>query len=139
MKLGAYIGLFLWFVFSCLPICHSQPIENNRNQTSNQKAERDCLINVDWSEWKPYQYLGKNGRVAGYQINLLDLIGAKMGCQMVYRQQSDWQSSVESLETQHIDLIGNASLTKNRLKYFYFSCLANPLATRTLFRNSTQL
>ncbi|CAH2805884.1 MAG: ABC transporter, substrate binding protein [glutamine] [uncultured Caballeronia sp.] len=69
---------------------------------------------------KPYSYID-NGKMTGFDVELLRAIGAKLGLSVDFRAQ-DFSGLLPSVSNQQIDLAaGSISITTNRLKMVDFS------------------
>ncbi|HMC47724.1 MAG TPA: ABC transporter substrate-binding protein, partial [Caballeronia sp.] len=69
---------------------------------------------------KPYSYID-NGKMTGFDVELLRAVGAKLGLSVDFRAQ-DFSGLLPSVSNQQIDLAaGSISITTDRLKMVDFS------------------
>ncbi|UTH74379.1 ABC transporter substrate-binding protein [Chromobacterium sp. IIBBL 290-4] len=83
-------------------------------------AERCPLpLSVGWEERPPYHYLGRDGRPAGYSVELLSKAAANMGCRLSYRRMP-WSRTLQELRLGTLDVAMQALRTKEREAYACF-------------------
>lgn len=94
----------------------------NQNKAHKILSETDpnCSFEVGWTSWKPYQYMSRDKKLVGFQIELLHLIEEQMGCHFIFHQKI-WSEAVESIKKGNLDFIGNASINTRRSAYAIFS------------------
>ena len=78
------------------------------------------VIRVGVFNFEPYAYLKPNGEMAGYYIELFDLIAKKMNVEVEYIL-SDPEEWLSNLEDEKVDIILGASITEDRLEKFIFN------------------
>jgi len=95
-------------------------LDNAVKKTGSAKVKKACQFKVGWTEWKPYQYLDDNGKLAGLQVQLLKLIEQEIGCRFEFHKMN-WLDSVQAIKSGQLDFIGNASKNEERQKFAIFS------------------
>jgi polar amino acid transport system substrate-binding protein len=68
----------------------------------------------------PYQHIDQNGRLTGLDVELIQAIFNKMGCQLEYRE-VPWKQLLPAIKRGQISLAAGASKSKQRMTYAYFS------------------
>ncbi|MEN7433270.1 transporter substrate-binding domain-containing protein [Chromobacterium sp. TRC.1.1.SA] len=76
-------------------------------------------IQVGWEERPPYHYQGRDGRPAGYSVELLNQAAARIGCRLAYRQ-IPWSRTLQELKLGTVDVAMQALKTPEREAYACF-------------------
>ncbi len=117
------LGLFIGSSLQAEPLPESQNVvkESSQSQTEN------CQLTFGWDRVEPFQYKTSDGEMEGYQIQLVESIMQRLGCQITYKQ-SYWSDLIEKLKKGEIDFMADATVTESRQKFSYFS---NPYRQET--------
>lgn len=84
-------------------------------------AASKVLINGFDADYPPFSYISKTGKPAGFDIDAVNWIAAKMGFK-VRHQPTEWSAIVPSLESGKIDMIASGmSITPERQKVVSFT------------------
>jgi len=86
---------------------------------TNKLSTSDCEITFGWDVVKPYQYWN-NGKVVGFQIELVQAITDEMGCKLVL-ENGVWHELLSKVESGDIDFIADMTITEERMKFGLFS------------------
>jgi polar amino acid transport system substrate-binding protein len=90
-------------------------------KTTNQSQTVDqCVLNMGWDPWAPYQYLTPDNEVRGLEIDLVTAIAKGANCEIKYVQKS-WMELLHGIRAGNIDLVAGASKTPAREKFAHFS------------------
>lgn len=79
-----------------------------------------CKWNVGWEHFYPYSFHDRNGELVGVDIDLLNIISAKLGCNINYIERP-WQRLLMELRVGEIDIVAGASRTSEREEYSFYS------------------
>ena len=70
--------------------------------------------------YPPYQYQNKSGKVAGMDVEIAQSIVARMGREIVFRQEA-WDTIVTSLRLERLDFISGMEINAKRRQMFDFT------------------
>lgn len=121
-------GAFLFLLLACKP---SPQVEKNTQPPSAAEAtsppsgesvanDSNCELTLGFDVWVPYQYLDVGNRVAGLDIEMVEMVTQKMGCKLSY-QRGTWVSLLDKIRNGKIDMIVGASKTPAREEFALFS------------------
>jgi len=87
---------------------------------SNQSLA-ECVWNIGWEPWEPYQYIDKNNKLVGIDVELIKTVASIAGCKTNYRKIMSWKRNLIELEKGNLDLAAGASKNVDRQKFAYFT------------------
>lgn len=102
MLLTIYLGLFYWNVFAGAPDLCPKP------------------LSLGWDLWEPYQYLDKEQKPTGLDIELASAIVEQVGCTLSIAQ-IPWKQHLKAIENGSIDLAAGASKNAERETFAFFT------------------
>jgi polar amino acid transport system substrate-binding protein len=120
------LGIFLFSLLACKPA----PVEQTKSpaagptpmasEPASEQQNADCELVLGFDVWVPYQYLDVGNRVAGLDIEMVEMVVKNMGCKLTY-QRGTWVSLLENVRHGKIDMIVGASKTPAREEFAMFS------------------
>ena len=72
-------------------------------------------------EWKPYYFVDKKGKPAGYAIELFEKVADHTNIKYKYIIASDWKEVHQMIENKKADIVPNIGITKRRTEIFGFT------------------
>ncbi|WP_231137435.1 substrate-binding periplasmic protein [Chromobacterium paludis] len=93
----------------------------------------DRPLSVGWEEWPPFHYQGRDGRPAGYSVELLNQAAARIGCRLAYRQ-LPWSRTLQELRLGKVDAAMQALKTREREAFACFVPGYSPTLVRLWVR-----
>jgi two-component sensor histidine kinase/ABC-type amino acid transport substrate-binding protein len=83
--------------------------------------------------WPPIEFTDENGEASGMSADYLSIIEQRLGIKFVRVKNLSWQSAVEGLKRQDIDLATSVSVTPARSEYLSFTkpYMSNPIVIAT--------
>lgn len=93
---------------------------DNKSEEQSSPSE-ECILSFGLTDWPPMQYIQADGTIVGFHIELLRDILKEMKCELAFIPMVTWQQMIDSVRTGAVDFISNASPTKARKKYAFFS------------------
>lgn len=121
------LGVFLFSLLACKPApvgqdksaaAQSAPVASEPPSAQQQKA--DCELVLGFDVWVPYQYLDVGNRVAGLDIEMVELVVKNMGCKLTY-QRGTWVTLLDKIKRGEVDMMVGASKTPAREEFALFS------------------
>jgi len=97
----------------------------------NLAAAHPCKLKMGWEPWEPYQYINKNNKVSGFDVELMTAVLAEMGCELELIH-NPWKRLLKEIESGRIDIVAGTTITIERKLWGHFS-LAYREETRVLF------
>jgi polar amino acid transport system substrate-binding protein len=88
--------------------------------TTSASGNENKTFSIGWDPWMPYQHIDQNGRLTGLDVELIQAIFRKMGCQLEYRE-VPWKQLLPAVRRGQISLAAGASKSADRMTYAYFS------------------
>jgi len=85
-----------------------------------KKEPSVCHLKIGWASWEPYQYKGRDGKVTGMDIDIINEAIKRTSCKVNYIE-GDWADLLRQLKKGTLDAVASATLTEKRRKYAYFS------------------
>lgn len=85
-----------------------------------ETVDNNCKFILGFDAWEPYQYADVGDRVSGLDIELVEAVVKRMGCQLTY-QQGTWVDLLSSLKQGEVDILLGASKTPAREEFAFFS------------------
>ncbi len=79
-----------------------------------------CLLTVGWDPWEPYQYQDVGGSVEGLDIELVEAMAERAGCDVMY-EENDWAALLDRVREGAVDVVLGATKTEDRDAYARFS------------------
>lgn len=126
-KVQAFINIsisFFLLIASTLDIAHADDSNLKIELTLEEHAwlsEHQTLrVGLDITA-PPFEMLDENGIASGIAADYLNLIKKKLGIEIKYVPSESWNTLVELLDVQQIDILPNMSPTPERSKKFNFS------------------
>ncbi len=83
-------------------------------------SEGQCDLVFTWGLWKPYQYLNKDGKLVGTQIDFVRHIADQVGCQLTFKKMK-FADTLANIKLGSIDFSGNVTPTPGRRDFAIFS------------------
>jgi polar amino acid transport system substrate-binding protein len=83
-------------------------------------TENDCRIEMGWEPWPPLQFLDKNKKLTGMDVELMNAVFADMPCQLTYRE-GHWGRSLFEVKSGTLDALSSADATVERREWARFS------------------
>lgn len=77
-------------------------------------------LKSSWEPYEPIQFRDKNGIMTGFDVEVVNMLFGKLGCEVEYRRMS-WPRAIRSVASGHIDFVLGATLLKEREKFAYFT------------------
>lgn len=115
MAMCSRLLLVLSFIGLTMLGCQATPSNNGPMETSEK-----CLLRVGFDNWPPYQYLNDQQQVVGSDIQVMQPLFAKMGCELSFVR-GNWFSLLADLASGDVDVLIGASHTAARAEYAWFS------------------
>ena len=132
-------------VIELLVTFHLSLFTSSAKETFSYSKEKPLIIVSDW-DFQPFEFLNSEGKPAGYNIEVLDLILNKIGIPHKFVMQ-EWYLATEMFEKHEADLIHALYQnyivepyfpTKKYINYYNIK-VARRLDTPPLDRKSTRL
>ena len=101
-------------------------------ETSNR------VIKVGLFPLEPYAYFNSEGELDGYYVEFFDLIAEKMNVDVEYVL-DDMDEWIPNLESEKVDIILGASITKDRMDKFIFNKQSIALEGFALYSNKSKI
>ncbi len=79
-----------------------------------------CQLTIGWDPWEPYQYQDVGGSVTGLDIELIEAMAGRAGCDLMY-EENDWAALLNRVREGAVDVILGATQTQDRASYGWFS------------------
>lgn len=79
-----------------------------------------CELTVGWDPWEPYQFQDVDGNMRGLDIEILNSIADRAGCELEYKE-GRWATLLRELQAGSIDLMTGATKTAARETFAFFS------------------
>lgn len=73
------------------------------------------------NNWRPMEFLNKEGHLAGINIDLFKLIESRLGISFSYDVYSDWQTLIKAIENKDVDMIASVAPDEYKDHYLNFS------------------
>lgn len=120
------LGVFFFSLLACKPAQVEQgkstaaaaPVAGESAGSAQQNA--DCELTLGFDVWVPYQYLDVGNRVAGLDVEMVELVVKNMGCSLTY-QRGTWVSLLNKIKQGEVDMMVGASKTPAREEFARFS------------------
>lgn len=96
------------------------------NAAENQQAVRaetgsePCHLSMGWDPWEPYHYKPVGDRVQGLDVDLIEAMAERAGCELEW-QQGSWASMLQLVRSGDLDLLAGATRTPEREEFARFS------------------
>lgn len=104
-----------------IAICsYSCFIELSLAQDLSSKTRGQCALTLSVADWPPYEYINAKGQPKGIQIDLIKTIAEKVDCHLSYKSMP-YGLALEAIRKGEVDLLMNATPTKERQIYGHFS------------------
>lgn len=129
---------FLAFAFLSilwLAACQPAPDSSNSTETTHETATSEsgmdaesiaaqdtqsCELTMGWDPWEPYHFAAAGGQAQGLDIDLIEALGTRVGCEFEFIQ-GNWASLLLLLKAGELDVLAGASITPEREEYARFS------------------
>jgi len=98
----------------------TQTTASSSDVPATAATNASCEITMGWAPWEPYQYMTRDGKITGLDIEIVEATEKDLGCTIKF-QQGDWAHLLELLKKGELDAVASAGMTDNRRKYAYFS------------------
>jgi polar amino acid transport system substrate-binding protein len=98
----------------------AEPDPVTSESASSQQQKPDCELVLGFDVWVPYQYLDVGNRVAGLDIEMVEMVLKNVGCKLTY-QRGTWVTLLDKVRNGQIDMIVGASKTPAREEFALFS------------------
>jgi len=72
-------------------------------------------------DWAPFNFIDKDGKASGFSIEYFELLCDSLGIKPQFVQGVSWNQFLKKTEHKEHDIILNARVTQDRLKYLLFS------------------
>ena len=79
-----------------------------------------CALTMGWDPWEPYHYLEPGGEERGLDVELVQAIASRAGCEVDFVRDS-WVNLLRRVADGEVDLISGATRTSERDAYALFS------------------
>lgn len=90
--------------------------------TATARAESGATIIVGADpNYPPYEFIDKNGKPAGFNVDLTRAIAEVMGMKVEFRFDLSWMEMRKALDSGHIDLLQGISYSEGRARTMDFS------------------
>ncbi|ABC27062.1 ABC-type amino acid transport/signal transduction systems, periplasmic component/domain [Hahella chejuensis KCTC 2396] len=98
-------------------------------------AFADCErpLSVGWESWRPYMYKNEEGRLSGLDIELIQAVADRMGCQLEFSE-TPFKRHLLQLRQGKIDLATSVQKTADREEYAWFSQTYRSSASNLIIR-----
>lgn len=83
-------------------------------------AEHPVIKVSNESDWPPFDFV-EQGQPAGYSIDVMHLIAARLGVKFEFVNGYSWQQLLKLAKAQQIDIIHSIQNTPDRVPYLHFS------------------
>jgi polar amino acid transport system substrate-binding protein len=112
MKYMALKVLILFFLinYGKPDVAHGQVLDSNC----------PTPIQVGFNDWAPYSWVDPSGKAVGLDVDMLTLIAAHLGCEIVFIKMPVKRAH-QMLKVGTLDMMMGASYTQDREEYSYFS------------------
>ncbi|WP_431687545.1 substrate-binding periplasmic protein [Hahella sp. NBU794] len=101
--------------------------------TSAALADCDRPLSVGWESWRPYMYKNEEGRLSGLDIELIQAVADRMGCQLEFSE-IPFKRHLLQLRQGKIDLATSVQKTAAREEYAWFSQTYRTSASNLIIR-----
>lgn len=103
-----------------LPAKSDKSAQNIKTDAKANAQSKPCDLKIGWASWEPYQYKGRDGKVTGMDIDIINAAVKRTSCKITYVE-GDWADLLSRLKKGTLDAVASATLTEKRRKYAYFS------------------
>ncbi len=79
-----------------------------------------CQLSMGWDPWEPYHYKPVGDRVQGLDVDLIEAMAERAGCELDW-QQGSWASMLQLVHSGDLDLLAGATRTPEREEFARFS------------------
>ncbi len=73
------------------------------------------------SNWPPYEFLDKSGKVQGFSADVIELVEQRLGIQFEVVSELSWAETLEKVRSLEIDLVSSIVKTPKREQYLRFT------------------
>ncbi|WLQ12927.1 transporter substrate-binding domain-containing protein [Hahella aquimaris] len=101
--------------------------------TSAASADCERPLSVGWESWRPYMYKNEEGRLSGLDIELIQAVADRMGCQLEFSE-TPFKRHLLQLRQGKIDLATSVQKTPEREEYAWFSQTYRTSASNLIIR-----
>jgi len=84
------------------------------------QQHKDPILVHNESDWKPFNY-NESGKPAGYSIDYMNLVAAKLSLNIEYVSGPSWSEFLEMMKKGSLDVMVNIASTRERRKYLGFT------------------
>ncbi len=112
MQRIAGCSLIVVFLFALSACDGVDPDEGKDAPAADAKPEpaEDCTLVVGWDPWEPYQYQDLGGELRGLDVELIEGLASRIGCQTRFLA-SDWASLLKMLKKGDVNMLPGATMT----------------------------
>ncbi len=120
--LKSHWWLFVFFLPFAFSICAADlALLHSLNTQEKSYLTQHRVISVqNEQDYPPFNY-SVNGKQSGYSIDLISLIGDKLGIQVEFSQGKHWNEYVQMLKDRQLDVMANMMSTKARRSFANFT------------------
>lgn len=115
--LGVILSILLCFSFSAIAD------EETKKTDSCEVDTNKTILLSGWFDWEPYQFIKKtiyDDKLTGLDIDLVNLIGKKIGIE-IRSDRISWEQHILAIKEGTKDIAPGATYTLERSKFAYFS------------------
>ena len=102
------------------PVKNKQPLDLTNKEQEWLKEHKDIRLGAD-SNWPPYEFIGKSGKLQGLGADIIKEVEKKIGVQFELTLEPSWSQTLNKVRNKEIDMVGSIIQTTSRLKYMWFT------------------
>lgn len=94
--------------------------ETQQAPSESATVDAECRLDVGWDPWEPYHYLAAGGELQGLDVELIESLAERAGCELEFVQGS-WHGLLRLLRAGELDVMMGATRIPEREEYAIFS------------------
>ncbi len=118
----------IYYFFITLILCYGCTSDTLKDTEKKWLQQKKSITVAIYPYYPPYQFSTKNGTIDGILIEYLDLIEKKIGYTFEKKKYTDWDTLLDDVNTNKIDIVLEMQKTENRKKKlnFYSNLFESP-------------
>ncbi|AKS40757.1 substrate-binding periplasmic protein [Wenzhouxiangella marina] len=105
---------------ACQPASEPAPEAESTTAAAESRSAPECHLSMGWDPWEPYHFSAAGGSVQGLDVELVRMIGERIGCQFDLVQ-GNWADLLHQLQSGGLDVLAGATRTPERESFARFS------------------